>query len=163
MHRMRRNARKTQRGSRQWGYVYVLTNPSFPGLLKIGMTTRTPAVRARELSSATGVPTPFKVIFSSRTRNPKRVEALVHRALYKRRVNRNREFFKMTPEAAKKTIVKFSDCREKASLKLVFLRNALFGIAIGGFLLVAAAYQGFGIERYIHSILYFLQVAFTFE
>ncbi|MBO9428494.1 GIY-YIG nuclease family protein [Sulfitobacter sp. R18_1] len=157
---MRRNTRKTQRGSSQWGYVYILTNPSFPGLLKIGMTTRTPAVRARELSSATGVPTPFKVIFSSRTRNPKRVEALVHRALYKRRVNRNREFFKMTPEAAKKTIVKFSDCGEKASLKLVFLRRALFGLAVGGFLLIAASCQAVDIEGYIYSILYFLQVVF---
>lgn len=66
----------------------------------------------------------------------------------------------MTPEAAKKTIVKFSDCGEKASLKLVFLRRALFGLAVGGFLLIAASCQAVDIEGYIYSILYFLQVVF---
>lgn len=42
------------------GYVYILTNPSMPGLVKIGMTTRTPDARALELDQ-TGVPTPFEV------------------------------------------------------------------------------------------------------
>ena len=39
------------------GYVYILSNPGMPGLLKIGMTRFDPTRRVQELSSATGVPT----------------------------------------------------------------------------------------------------------
>ena len=45
-------------------YVYVLQNPAFPHLLKIGFTTRTPEERAEELSRHSGVPTLFRVVFS---------------------------------------------------------------------------------------------------
>ena len=31
------------------GHIYILINASMPGLLKIGMTARTPDERAREL------------------------------------------------------------------------------------------------------------------
>jgi hypothetical protein len=46
------------------GHIYVLINPSIPGLVKIGKTTRDPESRAKELSQATGVATPFYVAFS---------------------------------------------------------------------------------------------------
>ena len=46
------------------GHVYVLQNPAFPHLLKIGFTTRTPEERAEELSRHSGVPTPYRVVFS---------------------------------------------------------------------------------------------------
>lgn len=36
------------------GYVYVMTTKIYPNLVKIGMTTRTPEERTRELSSETG-------------------------------------------------------------------------------------------------------------
>lgn len=45
------------------GYVYILSNPSMPGLLKIGMTRFDPTRRVQELSSATGVPTQFQLIY----------------------------------------------------------------------------------------------------
>ncbi|PIY04238.1 MAG: hypothetical protein COZ20_06175 [Gallionellales bacterium CG_4_10_14_3_um_filter_54_96] len=47
------------------GYVYVLLNQSLPGCVKIGKTTRDTATRAAELSSATGVPTPFMVAYDA--------------------------------------------------------------------------------------------------
>ncbi len=38
------------------GYIYIISNPSMPGLVKIGRTSRDPQTRLRELNSATGVP-----------------------------------------------------------------------------------------------------------
>ena len=45
----------------QGGYVYVLSNPSIPGIVKIGMTERDVPARALELSASTGVPEPYDV------------------------------------------------------------------------------------------------------
>src|SRR3954466_7359261 len=45
------------------GFVYILINPSLPGLVKIGKTTRSSESRAMELSAPTGLPTPFIVAF----------------------------------------------------------------------------------------------------
>src|SRR5688572_6679317 len=47
------------------GYLYVLINPSLPGLVKIGKTNRDPEQRAAELSAATGVPTPFVLVYDA--------------------------------------------------------------------------------------------------
>jgi hypothetical protein len=77
------------------GYVYAMNNEAMPGLIKIGMTTDTPEERAKELSSATGVPFPFKVIVCKKVHNPKVKEAAIHELLSTLgfRVNERREFF----------------------------------------------------------------------
>lgn len=77
------------------GYIYCLTNESMPGLVKIGMTTEDPESRTRELSSATGVPTPFRLEISKRILNPREKERAVHDLLSSLgfRVNEKREFF----------------------------------------------------------------------
>ncbi len=77
------------------GYVYCMTNPSMPGLVKIGMTTNSPEERAAELSSATGVPTPFRIEVSKKVRSPKMKEHAIHELLSVLgfRVNEKREFF----------------------------------------------------------------------
>ena len=41
------------------GFVYVLSHPLMPNLLKIGFTTRQVEERVAELSAATAVPGPF--------------------------------------------------------------------------------------------------------
>lgn len=46
------------------GYLYVLINESMEGIVKIGYTTRSPRLRASELSSPTGVPTPFISVYT---------------------------------------------------------------------------------------------------
>lgn len=77
------------------GYVYVLTNASMPGLVKIGRTDGDPTNRARELSSDTGVPTPFVVVYQRLFRDCVNAEASLHILLERNgsRVSANREFF----------------------------------------------------------------------
>ena len=79
------------------GYVYVLMNQSMPNLVKIGKTQRTPEERAKELSSTTGVPTPFTVVYDNYFENCSHAEQHVHILLENKgyRVSKNREFFEM--------------------------------------------------------------------
>lgn len=92
------------------GWVYVLANESMPGVYKIGMTTSTPEKRAKEISSSTGVPTPFVVISEYRSNSPCEHEKEVHNMLARYRVNQGREFFKTdlnTIEAACEKVIPF--------------------------------------------------------
>ena len=75
------------------GIVYVLKNPSFPNLVKIGITTRDEVqVRMSELYT-TGVPLPFECVYAGKVDNPKKVEGALHHAFSNTRVNPSREFF----------------------------------------------------------------------
>ncbi|MDV6374529.1 GIY-YIG nuclease family protein [Deinococcus arenicola] len=78
----------------QRGYVYVLTNASLPGMVKIGMTTRDPFRRAAELHT-TGLPTSFEVAIAVLVDDPKKVEAQLHREFGYVRIKNNREFFQV--------------------------------------------------------------------
>jgi len=78
------------------GFVYILSNPSMPGILKIGSTERTVKERVAELSATTGVPTPFRVEHYILTEDPKGLEQSLHEELSEFRVNGNREFFKVS-------------------------------------------------------------------
>lgn len=86
------------------GFVYVLSNPAMPGLVKIGYTLGSVAERARDLSGATGVPVPFFVEYSHETLEPAVLEAVVHSDLESRRVNIAREFFRETVAEAVEAI-----------------------------------------------------------
>jgi len=88
------------------GYVYILTNPSYPpNLLKIGMTTRRASDRAREMfEGATGVPTRFKVVFEHPVSNCALAEQLVHSRLAHYRQIEYREFFEVELNEAIKVL-----------------------------------------------------------
>ena len=83
------------------GYVYVLSNVGTlgEGVFKVGMTCRLdPMERVYELGSAS-VPFPFDVHAMISCKDAPSLEAALHRALRKRRVNRARprkEFFRTT-------------------------------------------------------------------
>jgi hypothetical protein len=77
------------------GYLYVLSNPEMPGLLKIGQTTRSVPDRLAELNSATGVPSPFVVQAWFESTDPQSHEAEVHNRLAASRLP-SREFFRIT-------------------------------------------------------------------
>ena len=80
------------------GYVYVLSNPSIPGLLKIGMTQNDVAQRAEELSGGTGVPEPYIVEAYVACADPSLVEANFTNGSSSRKPNR--DFFKITLDEA---------------------------------------------------------------
>jgi len=77
------------------GCVYVLTNKSMEGLIKIGWTRGTPEDRARQLTT-TSVATPFVVEHSVESDNAPALEKRAHDALCDQRVAPNREFFRAT-------------------------------------------------------------------
>lgn len=85
------------------GFVYVLSNPSMPGLVKIGKTTRSPESRAFELFQ-TGVPTPFEVEWSVFSPDCHGMEAEAHTRLCDLRVSNSREFFRCEAGVARSVL-----------------------------------------------------------
>lgn len=77
----------------QPGYVYILTNSFTNGIVKVGKTRQHPNERTKALSSASGVPTPFVVVYQAYFYNVDQAERYVHSRLEKFRVSPNREFF----------------------------------------------------------------------
>lgn len=75
------------------GYVYILTNVSLPGMIKVGRTLRDSRSRARELFT-TGLPTPFQVAFEIFSDEHEKLEADFHQEIHDFRISNNREFFK---------------------------------------------------------------------
>lgn len=86
------------------GYVYILVNSSFPDLVKIGRTTKTPEGRAAELS-ATGTPGRFVVAYSALVDNCVEVEAEMHTLFSKQRHTNDREFFEISSSVAINTLI----------------------------------------------------------
>lgn len=93
------------------GYVYLLTNPSLAGLVKVGRTDREPAERVAELSASTSIPTPFELVYWWRTEHSHMAEAHAHRLLREAGVARRKEFFKGDPHAIGVIVAKAcADC-----------------------------------------------------
>lgn len=81
------------------GWIYVMTNPAMPGLVKVGFTMSDPAIRAQELDT-TGVPQPYIVAYEAVTVHPRRLEARTHARLSAVRMRTGREFFKCSTDDA---------------------------------------------------------------
>ena len=88
-------------------WLYILSNQSMPGHLKIGYTKQQPDQRAKQLSTATGVPTPFKVEWAFHCFNAEGLEREIHQFLEQSRIMGNREFFDITIDEAKQVVYKF--------------------------------------------------------
>ena len=111
------------------GYVYILSNPSMPGLLKIGMTRFDPTRRVQELSSATGVPTQFQLIYYREFHNCVAAELEIHSILAAKgmRYNDQREFFSVDSVEAINTLLLLDDEEEQEELdtmEKVVVQNA---------------------------------------
>lgn len=81
------------------GYIYCFTNESMPGIVKIGMTDRTPEDRLRDANRPDTFkpPSPYVVSFAKYVNNPRQKERLLHKILEKfsERINNQREFFRV--------------------------------------------------------------------
>jgi len=87
------------------GFIYFATNPSMPGVVKIGCS-RCPKRRVEQLSANTATPTPFVLEFSQFVLDMVRMEQTLHAMLDHLRVSVDREFFLIDVESAVKA---FSD------------------------------------------------------
>ncbi len=87
------------------GYLYCFSNESMPGILKIGITERTPDLRLKEANTSDTwkPPTPYKIEFAKKVLNPKQKETILHKLLsqYTERINPKREFFRVSLEEVK--------------------------------------------------------------
>lgn len=87
--------------------IYVMSNPSLQGMIKIGYTGKEIEVRRGILSKATGVPTPFKVEYIYRLQGRgMELEREIHSYLKEFRLNNEREFFEIDIKQAIEAIQK---------------------------------------------------------
>ena len=102
-------------GQPNGGYVYALLNSTMAGLVKIGKTEREPEERAKELSGATGIPTPFVVAYAEWFKDCSAAEDYVHTLLEQKgfRVAQNREFFCAPVKAVIEAIMKAKEREDR--------------------------------------------------
>ena len=81
-------------------FVYILTNPTIPDLVKIGRIKNLEE-RIRSLSSHSGVPVPFQCFYCCEVKDGSEVEKRLHFGLGDHRINSKREFFRINPERVK--------------------------------------------------------------
>ena len=88
------------------GYIYCFSNPCMPGILKVGMTERTPVIRLGEANASDTwrPPTPYKIEFSKKVSDASGKEKTLHTLLeqYTERINPRREFFRVSQEEVRK-------------------------------------------------------------
>lgn len=90
-------------------WVYILSNPSIPNMLKIGYTKLDPQERSIQIGRGTGVPQEFTVEWAYKCFNGEEIEGEVHKYLKNKRVNTNREFFRVDLDEAKRIITLIGD------------------------------------------------------
>jgi hypothetical protein len=82
------------------GKVYIFTNDSMPGIIKIGITDLESIEDRIKSLDNTSIPKPFRFYFAIETEKYKEIEKLMHNAFSDYRIRNNREFFEMDPERA---------------------------------------------------------------
>ena len=91
------------------GIVYILTNESMPGYVKIGLTRKNDVgERVRQLDN-TSIAVPFECYFAAEVPDCAKLERTLHFVFGERRARRNREFFTIDPDLAKAIIELVAD------------------------------------------------------
>jgi hypothetical protein len=88
------------------GYIYCMSNTSMPGIMKVGMTMRSPDERLKEANKHDTFkpPTPYRIDFAKCVTNPVLKELILHDLLarYTERIHPQREFFKVSSVEVKR-------------------------------------------------------------
>jgi T5orf172 domain len=82
------------------GIIYVLVNPSMPGIIKIGKTNQEDVKLRMAQLYTTGVPLPFDCVYAAKVKNMDDVEKALHTAFSPDRLNPRREFFEIEANQA---------------------------------------------------------------
>ena len=88
------------------GYVYILINTSWPGIVKIGFTTSEVEKRVSEINNA-GSLVDWEIAYSFKCKRPYDLEQAIHRHLEFCRSRGDREFFELSVENAISSIEVF--------------------------------------------------------
>jgi hypothetical protein len=117
------------------GYIYILSNPSMPGILKIGKTEREPDDRISELSNVSSVPTAFYLEYKIFVPDCHSAEKSIHEALKAMRISDKREFFEISVSEAidivksqvvtniAKELLKYDNDLLSKVIDYIFMRN----------------------------------------
>lgn len=107
----RRLSKYMDASSENEGFVYIMVSPALKeDFLKIGKTIRSPQKRAQEISTGTGVPLRFYVVFQVMVSDCHQVEKLVHTELASHRSTSSREFFEISLDKAIEAIRAIAMC-----------------------------------------------------
>jgi len=106
------------------GWVYILTNPTLPGLCKIGQTRRAPHIRAREVNRSYGVAMPFVIASRHAVPDAAAVEWIAHRKLKRCRLPAS-ELFQCDPGRAAAAVQAAVLCYRPPSPRWRWLRRLL--------------------------------------
>jgi hypothetical protein len=106
------------------GWVYVLTNPTLPGVCKIGQTRRSAVIRAREVSRSYGTALPFTVASRHAVPDAAAVEWIAHRKLSRCRLPAS-ELFQCDPGRAAAAVKAAVLCYRPPSRRWRWLRHLL--------------------------------------
>lgn len=104
-------SKDTTAKNKDGGYVYILTNQSWPGVLKIGFTTSEPEKRLSEINNA-GSLVDWELGYFFQCKRPYDLEQALHRHLDYCRSRSNREFFEIDMENAISLIENFGQYYE---------------------------------------------------
>lgn len=85
------------------GYVYIFTNPGYPGICKIGFTTSSIKQRLNEINNA-GSLIDWEDIFKFKCKRPYDLEQAVHRHMSHLKARNGKEFFIIEIDEAIKII-----------------------------------------------------------
>lgn len=99
------------KGTTNCQWVYILSNQTMPGLVKIGFTKNRPAERVKQINAATGVALDFTVEWAFPCFNAHDLEKEIHIYLESQgfRVNKKKEFFNITIEQARSVVERIGE------------------------------------------------------